>query len=465
MRHLLLPLLLLVATPVTAETVEQALASAPAGTRIGLLVVDPDGRELAAIRADERFVPASNTKLFTTAAAFATLDTTAPDAAGGATVRVEGRDVVLAGHGDARLSSAADCTSDCLADLARAVAAKTRAVRDVIGDDTAFPDERWPAGMSWNNIPGRYGTAISALTLDDNVATVTVDGTGTAAGDGYYRLDQRVTTTMGGEPRLGYARLPGSDLLAITGTIPAGHAPVTLTVGIDDPAHRAAWRFAQLLRAAGVRVTGSVRVRHRPLTPADDPATRGSTPVARPPLADPLARLTPPPLAADLHTTNKVSQNLHADLLLRRVAQAAGSGSVADGQAVVTALLDRAGAPRSGYDFADGSGMSTYNRISPRAAVALLRWGARQPWGAAWRDTFPVGGVDGTLAKRFAGTPLANRLFAKTGTLNAANALSGYLIAASGRVLTFSALANDMPGDASATAAVDRALLAIAAAN
>lgn len=465
MRQILLPFLLLVATPVAAETVEQALATAPPGTRIGLLVVDEQGRELASVRADERFVPASNTKLFTTAAALAMLDTAASDAAGGAAVRLEGRDVVLAGNGDARLSSAADCATDCLAELARAVAARTRTVRDVIGDDTAFPDERWPAGMSWNNIPGRYGTAISALTLDDNVTTLTVDGAGRVSGDGYYRIDGRVTVTVGGAPSLGYARLPGSDLMTVSGTIPAGHAPVTLTVGIDDPAHRAAWRFVRLLRDAGVRVTGAVRTRHRPVTPADDPAARGRAPVAHPPAPAALARLVPGPLIEDVRITNKVSQNLHADLLLRRVGRVSGTGSVADGQAAVTAVLERAGVPRAGYDFSDGSGMSTYNRISPRTAVALLRWAATQPWGAAWRATLPVGGIDGTLARRFAGTPLDGKLFAKTGTLNAANALSGYLIAASGRTLTFSALANDMPQDASATVAMDRALLAVAAAN
>ena len=174
MRYPLAILLLLAATAASAETVEQALATAPAGTRIGLLVVDEDGREVVAIRADERFVPASNTKLFTTAAAVVNLDTAAPDAAGGASVRLDGGDVILSGHGDARLSAAADCTVDCLAELARAIAARTRTVRDVIGDDTFLPDERWPAGMSWNNMAGRYGTAISALTIDDNVVTLTV---------------------------------------------------------------------------------------------------------------------------------------------------------------------------------------------------------------------------------------------------------------------------------------------------
>jgi D-alanyl-D-alanine carboxypeptidase/D-alanyl-D-alanine-endopeptidase (penicillin-binding protein 4) len=109
--------------------------------------------------------------------------------------------------------------------------------------------------------------------------------------------------------------------------------------------------------------------------------------------------------------------------------------------------------------------MSTYNRMSPRAAVTLLRWTASQPWSAQYRASLPVGGTDGTLRRRFADTALAARIFAKTGTLNATNALSGWLIAASGRELTFSILANDVPDGTSALAAMDNALLAIAARN
>lgn len=462
---ILLPLLLAAAGQ--ADTaVANALESAGPGTRIGLVIVDDAGREIVAIRPDERFVPASNTKMFTTAAAFALLDTAATDGGGGATVRFEGRDVVLAGHGDARLSSAPDCVSDCLIDLAKAVAARTRVVRNVIGDDTAFPDERWPQGMSWNNIPTRYGAAISALTIDDNVVTLSVrPGTPVAVGnDGYFQVDNRVTVG-GATPDLGFTRAPNETVVHITGTIPAGNAPATLTLGVDDPAHRAAWRLAEMLRGLGVDVTGTVGVRHRRVAASDDPATRGDAVAMQPPALPVLARLAPPPLAGDLLVTNKVSQNLHAELLLRRVGAQAGTGSVADGRLAVRTLLDTAGVPRWTYDFADGSGMSTYNRVTPRAVVRFLRWTQTQGWGAAWRATLPVGGVDGTLARRFRGTPLSGKLFAKTGSLNASNALSGFLIAASGRTLTFSALANDMPEDRSATAALDQALLAVAAAN
>jgi D-alanyl-D-alanine carboxypeptidase/D-alanyl-D-alanine-endopeptidase (penicillin-binding protein 4) len=109
--------------------------------------------------------------------------------------------------------------------------------------------------------------------------------------------------------------------------------------------------------------------------------------------------------------------------------------------------------------------MSTYNRVAPRGVVVFLRWAAAQPWGDAWRATLPIGGGDGTLARRFRGTTLESRLFAKTGTLNATAALSGYMIARSGRTLLFSIYANDIPDGVGATAAMDAALEMIAEQN
>ena len=109
--------------------------------------------------------------------------------------------------------------------------------------------------------------------------------------------------------------------------------------------------------------------------------------------------------------------------------------------------------------------MSTYNRLTPRGVVRFLRWAATQPWGRRWRETLPVAAVDGTLANRFRGTPLEGRLFAKTGSLNATSALSGYMIAKSGRTLLFSIFANDIPEGQSAQAVMDSALLLIASEN
>jgi serine-type D-Ala-D-Ala carboxypeptidase/endopeptidase (penicillin-binding protein 4) len=477
---LLLAIALAAAPPALAqslqERVEARFAEVGPGPRFGLVVADPEGRELVAINPDNRFIPASNTKMLTTAAAYMVLgNLDVPDAAGGAAVRLElegkaAPDVVLVGNGDARLSSAPDCVSNCLAALADAVAARTRRVGDVVGDDSLFPDQRWSPGMSWNNIQSRYGTAISALTLDDNELALRV----TPSEPGrpprldllpYYEVDNRARTVAGGETRLSVDRMPGSRLVRLTGTIAAEAEPQTLYLGIDDPAHYAAWRFRSLLEARGVRVDGEVAVRRRALRPFDDPRQRAGAPPPRPPRQEALASLVPPPLAEDVTLVNKVSQNLHSELMLRRVGLVQGTGSIADGVAAVEAMMAAAGVPRIAWDISDGSGMSTYNRMAPRGVVRLLRWIESRPWGARWRESLPIAGVDGTLARRFRGTPLEGRLFAKTGTLNATNALSGYMIARSGRLLTFSAYANDVPEGARATAAIDEALTLIAEAN
>lgn len=449
------------------ERVGARLAEAGPGTRFGLLVVAEDGRELIAIEPDRRFMPASNTKLLTTIAAYAALpDIDAPDMAGGATVRLErgrGRtpDVVLTGNGDARLSSAASCVANCLAMLADAVASRTRRVRDVIGDDSRFPDERWSPGMSWNNIQTCSGTAIGALVVDDNELRLRVaPGVPGRPPDvemlPYFDIDNRAVTVAAGPSKLDFTRLPGGETVQLTGTVAADAPGETLCLGIDDPAHFAAWRFRALLEARGVRVRGRLSVRHHGARP---------TPIATGGESGLIGGVGGASIAEDVALINKTSQNVHAAMLLRRLGALRGSGSVADGLAVVADVMARAGVDRSAWDLADGSGMSSYNRLSPRAVVTLLRWAAAQPWGPAWRASLAVAGVDGTLARRFRGTALAGRLFAKTGTLNATNALSGYLIARSGRTLTFAFFANDVPGDTGAAPVMDAILEQIAAEN
>lgn len=451
------------------ERVQAVLKEAVPGTRFGLVVTTMEGEEVIAIAPDHRFIPASNTKMLTTAAAFSSMTgLEAPDEAGGTTVRLDSRDVVLTGHGDARMSSAEECKVDCLATLADAVAAKTRSVDQVIGNDTLFPDERWSPGMSWNNIQTRSGTAISALTLDNNELHLTVTPNATAgeaaaiSGLPYYQIENRTRTGTTGTTAIDYHRMPNSMTVRVTGTIALGASPERLRMGIDDPAHYAAWRMKALLEARGIKVTGAIETHHRPRSEADDLARRGGMPAMRPPEPNPLARLTPPPLIEDLVTINKISQNLHAELLIRRLGLVRGSGSIADGVAEVESMMARAGVPRTAWDLSDGSGMSSYNRLSPRGVAKLLAWIAAQSWGEAYRRTLPIGGVDGTISSRFKGTLLEGKVFAKTGTLNASSALSGYLVTKTGRTLIFSSFANDMPGDGSAGHYIDKALVLIA---
>jgi D-alanyl-D-alanine carboxypeptidase/D-alanyl-D-alanine-endopeptidase (penicillin-binding protein 4) len=180
-----------------------------------------------------------------------------------------------------------------------------------------------------------------------------------------------------------------------------------------------------------------------------------------------LASYVSVPVAEDVTVIDKASQNLHAELLLRLLGKLHGKeGSFAQGARVVRQFLLDAGVDDGDFFFYDGSGMSQEDRVAPRAFTQLLCYAQRQPWGAEWRDTLPVAGVDGTLATRFKSSPLKGRLWAKTGTLNEVNALSGYLIAASGKTLAFSILVNGhRPGSEAEAQAIDRIVEAIAAAE
>jgi serine-type D-Ala-D-Ala carboxypeptidase/endopeptidase (penicillin-binding protein 4) len=453
-----------------------------AGVRWGLVVTTTDGRELVAIRPDERFKPASNTKLFTVAAAFRRLgDVSQPDPSMGASVRLEPRgngqapDIVLVGGGDAALIDADDCERDCLSDLADIVQVNgvTR-VNDVIADDGLFPDQRWGEGWSQEDLIYRPGAPTSALTINSNEVSLRIAPDAKAGdpvsaawrtGDEFFELLNEAITVEGDKDQLRLERKLGSNTVRLFGTMGVTLPSQTIPMAVEDPAEIAAWRFRRLLEARGVKIEGKTVARHRPLALADDPAAReaGLPPPPEKPAGAEIARLLPPPLIEDVRFLMKQSQNQHAEVLLRRLGLVEGRGSRADGLAIIEAMLTESGAERSAWDLHDGSGMSVYNRVTPRMVARFLLWTTQQPWGEVFRDTLPVGGVDGTLARRFRGTPLEGRIFAKTGTFDDTNALAGFMMTESGEMLIFSAHASDRPsGAGSATAAMDAALVAIA---
>ena len=450
------------------------------GTRWGLLAVTAEGETVAEIRADDRFIPASNVKIFVTATAFARLEGLDRPGDDGTSVQLEPDgegppDVVLVGTGDPLLGDGPSCVETCLAELADAVAARTRRVDDVLGDDRVFPDERWGPGWSWEDMQTSFGTAVSALTVNDNVVLAEVAPGGAIGapvraswipGDDLLMLENEATTAAEGQSDLRLERRPGSNVVRLYGRLAVGSAPLILRIGIDDPAQTAAVRFRRLLEQRGVVVEGEARARRRSLALSDDPAARVGAAAPVEPDGVEIARLPRRPLSLSLQRIGKTSQNLHAELLLRRLGLIEGTGSRSDGVALVEAEMAEAGVARAAFDLHDGSGMSVYNRVSPRATVDFLRWTMDRPWGQTWRATLPVAGRDGTLARRFAGTALEGKIFAKTGSLNGVNALAGFLTAASGRTLVFAVYANDRPSTAgSATEVMDRMLLALAAEN
>jgi D-alanyl-D-alanine carboxypeptidase/D-alanyl-D-alanine-endopeptidase (penicillin-binding protein 4) len=236
--------------------------------------------------------------------------------------------------------------------------------------------------------------------------------------------------------------------------------------------------FIEALRGRGVKVTGAASSKHKYTLGTGDFAGERAEPVKLTPYEEPtitaptgghhiVAARTSVPVAQDITVINKTSNNLHAELLLRLLGHAQGrDGSFAQGTRVVRQFLKDAGVDDNDFFQYDGSGMSPDDRIAPRAFTQLLAFAAKQPWGAGWRSTLPIAGVDGTLVNRFRNTPLKGRMQAKTGTHNEANALSGYLAAASGKTLAFSIMVNGRrPGSEVEVEAIDRIVEAIAAAE
>jgi D-alanyl-D-alanine carboxypeptidase/D-alanyl-D-alanine-endopeptidase (penicillin-binding protein 4) len=494
----------------------------------GIMVTAMDGAPIYSLNEGQLFQPASNTKLYTTSTAMALLGPKATfetkvvakgTFAGVATLK---GDLVLVGAGDANLSGreipyvapnerpkptpGAPALPEVnplryLAEMADQVAATGLKVvnGDVVGDDTLFPWEPYPQDWSIDDTVWGYGAPVSALTINDNQikvtvtpaaiegqpATVTVD----PAVPSYYTLDVAVTT---GAKKSGshvqMERALGSKVLRVYGSIAVDSQPDEEEVAIHDPAEYAALALKGMLEARGIVVTGKARGLHRIPTNAEGFMTQmkepgqeqavisggiqggscPSTPSDTP--GNVLASHRSPTLIEDVTVANKVSQNLHAELWLHHLGKRSfcgdGDGSTVAGARLVRAFLESAGVDKDDFVFFDGSGLSGHDLVTPRATVRLLQYASTQPWFADWKKSLPAGGEDGSLMSRFGKAPLKDHVFAKTGTLGEARALSGYLECASGRTVIFSIMVgNHMPQTNEDREVMDKIVAAIAAAN
>lgn len=463
----------------------------------GVEIVNLDtGKTLYSENAERLFTPASNTKLFTTAAVLAligpdyrfhtTVESTGPlDKYG----RLNG-DLVLMGRGDPNLSGRTIPYSlrterkmdpvHVLQELADQVASKgvKMIAGDVVADDSWYPYERYGEGWSQDDLMWEWGAPASALTINDNVVFLTIqpaDRPGEKAYlninpfPDYYRVDNRVMTTPAGTgPRKVFTlREPGSNQLLAWGNIPVDDPGHTESLAIEDPADFVSRLFRRFLEQRGVAVYGRTRAHHTDLASLSTfsvtafASAGGGTADARtnqvpPPLV--LANYDSAPLVQDLKVINKVSQNLHAELMLRLLGREKGtSGTIDAGLQVLRGWLTQVDIQPEEYAFFDGSGLSRENLVTPHAMVKLLTFVSKQPWAAQFQDTLPVGGVDGTLADRFKTPSLIGRVQAKTGSLGHVNSLSGYATTTKGEHLVFSILTNNhMLTNRRALEAIDR---------
>ena len=434
---------------------------------IGFEFVDTNtGEVLAQQNASKLFTPASNTKLYTTALAFVrlgityTFKTSVRTSATLTTGESVVPDLTFVAGGDPNLSgrvlpySVLPNHNDpltAIAKLADQIAAKgiKQVNGNLMADDSRYPYDPYPDGWTFDDGTWSYGAPVSAFSVNDNSVHVTVRSSepGELADVqldpdfGHFVVLNQVVSDESNQAKVKISRPPGSNELVITGTI--GRKPPTAEedVAVADPALFAAEALKYELEERGVSVQGEAQAVHRDLTTVPDPL--GAPRIATLPQGSELASLESAPLFEAVQIVNKVSQNLHAEMLLREVAYATRSvGTLAAGLDERKNFLVEAGIPEKTYVFGDGSGLARQALTSPAATVALLRYMWNRPEKQAWIDSLPIGGVDGTLKNRFKDVEGADRVHAKTGSLAHVAALSGYLQTESGRWLIFSMMAN-----------------------
>ena len=231
-----------------------------------------------------------------------------------------------------------------------------------------------------------------------------------------------------GELRL--TREPGASTVVVSGTLPARSSPRKLALAIQEPAEHAAALLARLLSERGVRVGGKSRAQHDP-----DPAVATRTV---------LAEHYSIRLGDAVKLVNKISQNLHTEVLLRAAARQNGRwNEPEDLPKFAQAFYAKVGIPEDDVVQTDGSGLSRHDLVTPRAFVTLLQYAENQKWFPEYYASLPIAGQDGTLNERMKEAGIAGKIHAKTGSVSHVRTLTGFAETGGGRRLIFSFLSNN----------------------
>lgn len=394
---------------------------------------------------DAPMLPASTLKLFTTALAFDRLGPShqlATEILRDGSVSPDGTlrgSLYLRGGGDPSFSSryqagGPEAAMRALAKLVADAGIK-RVSGDIVGDASAFDAKRIPDGWLSRYLNDSYAARVSPLSLNENLLNVVINP-GKSGGAGVvtlqpptvaYKVVNNTRTVAGRAGRLVVSRTSDGTVIA-KGTIGARSEPKVYQVVVDDPALFTTGAFRKSLEREGVEVEGALRL--------------GATPGH----ASRVGAYYSPPLATLAVDMNRESVNHIAELLFRDAARTAapdGVGSAERANELLRELLvTRAGVRGDAVSAVDGSGLSSLNRITPRALVQLLGYANRAPWAPEFHASLPVAGKSDMLRRRMTATPAQGNLHAKTGTTNEVIALGGYVTASNGELLAFSFLYN-----------------------
>ena len=401
--------------------------------RWGILIQDLDsGCQLYSWDAEKYFIPASNAKLLTTAAALlelgADFQIKTPVYAVGEPPFLDS--LIIKGQGDPSIST--ESLKDILHQLQLL---GIKRIENLIIDDSYFNNFPINPTWEWLDIYSYYGTAVNSVILNENAVTLTVrpqkigqkvslDWSDAIAVKQWQVSNEAITTTGERAYNIELDGVLGQPVLKILGSIPVDHGADVWDLAIIDPANYFLETLRNLLFQGGIRVSQGEVIDQE----YHNPQAKIITEIISPTL---------PILLAEI---NQNSNNLYAEAILKILAKKLNTER--DTGAIELSLAKLAIDPAS-YVLEDGSGLSRHNLITPELLVNLLSAIAKTPQGKIYQESLAIAHINGTLKNRFRRANLPINLWGKTGTLTGVTTLSGYLETATQKKLAFSILVNN----------------------
>ncbi|GIW46598.1 MAG: D-alanyl-D-alanine carboxypeptidase [Deltaproteobacteria bacterium] len=406
--------------------------------KLGVVVKSlTQGKSVFEYNSDKLFIPASNIKVITSVTALSLLK---PDYrfktelySGGEILNgILYGGLFIKGYGDPTLTTQ---------DLSLMVyKLKEMGIKEIRGgitvDDSYFGQDRYGKGWKkqWRGNP--FCPPIGALTLNHNKYKVHIRPSKPGKAP-VVELEPKGTSvnvinnavTGGRKSTVLIRRLEEGRTILIKGRIPLKASPAVFEVTVSNPAIYTGSVFKKLIEDSGIKVQGFI--------------STGETPT----WANKLYTHLSEPLYTIINQYNKNSINLIGENLFKTLgAEILGPpGTWEKGSKVVSDFLRKAVSVEDEFNIVDGSGLSLLNRVSPQTMIKVLEFAyINKPIFSEFISSLPIGGVDGTLKRRFRMSEVEGRVIAKTGHLNNVNALSGYLITKKGEILVFSILANGL---------------------
>jgi len=446
--------------------------------RIGIKVISLDTDKVIFDEDSTKyFMPASNMKNFTVAAALEKLTpdfrfvtsvyaTSALDKDG-----VIKGDLIIFGRGDPTISFGINPDDDIKGMeklVEKIVSAGVRRIEgNLIADESYFNSSPIPYTWEWDDLQWYYGAQVSALSINDNAAKLLIKPSRTKNENATLQLlppesglvvINEVKTTEGDSKQIELKRRLGTNILEVSGFMGKNAKPFETYVAIPNPALTFISILRSLLEQKGVVIKGQTQV--------FDSDYRKKNPLNKNLIE--IAKLESPPLSLIAQRTMKPSQNLYTELILRAMGETLGSSedpkknSLEKGIAVVEKFLSEIGISPESVLMHDGSGLSRHDLVTPEAITRLYAYMKKSRFADSWYESLTIAGIDGTLKERFKGTLAEKNVRGKTGTINQVSALSGYVTTLSGERLAFSIIINNLPDTKLRVSTIDEIVLLLA---